>query len=253
MSISIELIKNLRDQSGVSITACKKALEEANGDIDAAFDLLRKKGEAKAKERSERATTEGVVAITSSADKTSYVVIGCETDFVSKNEDFVSAVNEFSSQLLSGSEVQESAVSDLGLKMGENVVLKDSGVLDSGVIGSYVHSNNKIGAVVVLDGGDSEIAKQIAMHVTATKPKALNPEDVDAAYIEKELAFAKEELEKSGKPEAIFDKILSGKESKLRADAALTAQSFVMNPDQTVSEFAKAHGATVTMFKLLSL
>jgi elongation factor Ts len=111
----------------------------------------------------------------------------------------------------------------------------------------------KIGAVVVLDGGDSEIAKQIAMHVTATKPKALNPEDVDAAYIEKELAFAKEELEKSGKPEAIFDKILSGKESKLRADAALTAQSFVMNPDQTVSEFAKAHGATVTMFKLLSL
>jgi elongation factor Ts len=143
MSISIELIKNLRDQSGVSITACKKALEEANGDIDAAFDLLRKKGEAKAKERSERATTEGVVAITSSADKTSYVVIGCETDFVSKNEDFVSAVNEFSSQLLSGSEVQESAVSDLGLKMGENVVLKDSGVLDSGVIGSYVHSNNK--------------------------------------------------------------------------------------------------------------
>lgn len=253
MSISIELIKSLRDQSGVSITACKKALEEANGDIDAAFDLLRKKGEAKAKERAERATTEGVVAITSDDSKTSYVVIGCETDFVSKNEDFVSAVKEFATQLLSGSQINEADVSDLGLKMGENVVLKDSGLIDSGVVGSYVHSNNKIGALVVMEGGDEETAKQIAMHVTANKPKALNPEDVDSAYIEKELAFSREELEKSGKPEAMFDKILAGKETKLRADAALTAQPFVMNPDLTVAQFAKSVGATVTSFRLLSL
>ena len=253
MNITIDLIKQLRDQSGVSISACKKALEEAAGDLDAAFDLLRKKGEAKAKERSERTTSEGVVSIVKDGSKAAAITIACETDFVSKNEDFINTVKDFANQVLSGTEIADAEISDLGLKMGENVVLKSSETLDGNVLGTYVHSNNKLGAVAILEGGNEEIAKQIAMHVTATSPKALNKSDVDQVYIDKELAFAKEELASSNKPESIWDKILTGKESKLRSDVALNSQSFVMNPDQTIEEFAAANNAKVTGFRLYKI
>ncbi len=253
MTITIDLIKQLRDQSGVSISACKKALEEAAGDLDKAFDLLRKKGEAKAKERSERATSEGIISMSTKDNTVAVVVIGCETDFVSKNADFIAEIKSFSDKLLDGSAIEDAQISDLGLKMGENVVLKKADVLDAPVIGFYVHSNYKLGAVVKLEGGTPEAARQIAMHVTAAQPKSLNPEDVDQTYIDKEIAFAKEELQASNKPEAIWEKILSGKESKLRSEVSLASQQFVVNPDMTVAAYAESQGAKLLGFSLYTI
>lgn len=254
MSISLDLIKQLRDKTGISITACKKALEEANGDMQAAIDLLRKKGQAKSVDRADRSTNEGVVAIASNGSQSMILALACETDFVAKNPDYIQAAQTLVTNLLADENFdKDNYVSDLSLKMGEKVALKDYKVLNSSVIGGYVHSNNKIGALVSLDGGAEEIAKNIAMHCVATRPEFLNPEDVTNEIIQKESEFWNDELQKSGKPENIWDNILKGKESKFRSSISLTAQDYVVAPDKTVAQFAKENSATVKEFVILAV
>jgi len=250
----MEQIKQLRDKTGISITACKKALEEASGDMQAAVDLLRKKGEAKALDRAVRSTNEGVVAVSSNGSSTLIIALACETDFVAKNPDYIQAAQVLADSILADSNFDSSSyVSDLSLKMGEKVDLKSQKLVSANVIGAYVHSNNKIGSLVTLEGGSEEVAKNIAMHSVATRPEFLNPEDVSNEIIAKESEFWNDELQKSGKPENIWENILKGKESKFRSQISLTAQDFVMSPDKTVAAYAKENGATVKSFDILSV
>ena len=250
MAITTDQIKELRDRTGISITACKKALEEAGGDMQAAVDLLRKKGEAKAAERADRTTGEGMIAIATDGTKAAMIRVGSETDFVAKNEDFVNTVQGFANTVLEqGADVDLSnEVSDLGLKSGEKIELAETLVYESGTVGTYVHSNNKIGVLVQLEGGDKDLADGIAMHIAATSPKTTTPDEVDEALVEKEKAFWIDELKEQNKPENIWDNIMAGKEKKFREESALVSQQFVKNPDQTVGQLLESAGASITAF-----
>lgn len=238
MGISASEVKELREKTGAGLMACKKALTEANGNMEQAIDELRKKGAAKAASKSDRSTAEGVVAISGRA----VVKILCETDFVARNEQFVA----FADELVKKAEADgvdavksyfEEVKGDKIQAIGENIVLDDVQVVEGGsVVGSYVHSNNKVGTLVALDGGDEELARDAAMHATAMAPIVANPEDVPAELIEKEKEIAREQLIAAGKPEKILDGIIAGKIKKFCAERALTSQPFVKNPDVTVGE-----------------
>lgn len=253
MAITLEQIKELRAITGVSISACKKALVEADGDMDKAIELLRKKGEAKAASRADRQTSEGIVAIASNGTKAVVVKMACETDFVAKNDDFVAAVNELAGRLLAEGEATDlsAEVTDLALKMGEKLEMQTPVVVEGDVIGTYVHSNNKIAAAVAVNGASEEVAKNVAMHASAMKPKTLSPNDVDEALVAKEKEFWMDELKESGKPENIWDNIMAGKEKKFREASALMTQDFVMDPSKKVQDYVKENGGEITGFSYM--
>ncbi len=236
MSVTLEQIKSLRDRTGVSTMACKKALEETQGDEEKAHEFLRKKGEAKAAERMDRTTKNGVVAVETRDGKAAIVSLGCETDFVAKNEDFIKAAQQIAAKLLKEGENTDltSEIGDLNIKMGEKVEVKDKKVVSGKNMGRYIHSNNKIAVVVSLNGGDTETAKDIAMHIAAMNPKVISPEDVAEELIEKEREIWTEQLKNEGKPESIIEKIMSGKERKFREESALISQAFVKDPEKTI-------------------
>lgn len=224
--------------------ACKNALEEANGDIDAAIELLRKRGESKAAGKAERETAEGTIAISGKA----IVKLLCETDFVAINENTVAFVQSIADKAnAEGVEAAkayfEEIKTDKMQELGENLVLELVEIVEGEVVGGYVHSNRKVAAMVALDGGDEEKARDAAMHATAMAPIVANPDQVDPSLIEKEKEIAKEELLAAGKPENIIDNIIAGKIKKFCAERALTSQQFVKNPEQTVGEYL---GANVT-------
>lgn len=255
MSITLDQIKSLRDKTGVSISACKGALEEAGGDEDKAIEILRKKGEAKALSRADRDTGEGAVAVASEGKKTAMLMLACETDFVAKSPEFIDAVEAMTKKVLAeGKGVDLSAeVTDLGTKMGEKVESNEPYLIEGDVVGSYVHSNRKIGAVVSLEGGTEDLAKDVAMHLSATQPSRLTPDEVPTELVEKEMVIWKDEVAKSGKPEDIWDKILTGKEKKFREENALLTQSFVKNPELTVGQYLEQNGAKVKDYMMMAI
>ncbi len=218
--------------------ACKKALEEANGDVDKAIELLRKKGEAKAASRADRSTSNGVVAVAEGEGKTGMAVLACETDFVAKTDAFIAAAQELAQKVLENGQDYDASqyVSDLTIKLGEKIEAKDLKLIEGTNIGIYIHSNNKIGTAVVLSGGEVEMAKDIAMHVAAMNPTCLSPEDVSDEVIAKEKEIWTEQLKNEGKPEAMLENIMKGKEKKFREENALIKQSFVKNPEQTIEQ-----------------
>ncbi len=257
MAISIELIKKLRETTGVSMTACKSALEEANGDFEASIDLLRKKGEAKAIDRASRGTSQGAVFIKTGAGKAAMVLLGCETDFVARGEDYLALGAAVSEKLFNGSIKPEdrdlAEIKDAGLRLGENIQLADMSLVEGDVIGDYVHSNRKIGVLVALTGGTVELARDVAMHVAATNPAVLSPDEVTPESVEREKSIWSEQLKSEGKPAEIVEKIMIGKEKKFREENALLKQPFVKNPDQTVEELLKDAGASVKTFVRFSI
>lgn len=253
MSVSIEQIKELRESTGVSMMACKAALEEANGDFDAAIDVLRKKGEAKAADRSERTTSNGVVVVKTGEGKASIVELLCETDFVARGDDFVALGGLLADKLLAGEisldakdEIAE--VKDAVLRMGENIHIGNMVVVDGDTLGDYVHSNKKIGVVVSLNGGDSELARDIAMHAAATNPRVLSPDEVPNELVEKEKEIWTEQLATEGKPAEIIEKILMGKEKKFREENALLKQDFVKDPEKTIEQLLSNAGAEIKQY-----
>jgi elongation factor Ts len=219
--------------------ACKKALEEAGGDSEQAIELLRKRGESKAAEKSERSTSQGAVALSGRA----MVKILCETDFVAKNDKFIAFIEDIAAK--AGAEGADAAKAyyeeiktDKIQEIGENMVLDGVEVVDGGdTVGGYLHTNRKVATVVVLEGGTEEQARDIAMHATAMNPLVANTEDVPADLIEKEKEIATEQLVAEGKPEQIIEKILVGKINKFCAERALVSQPFVKNPEQTVAQY----------------
>lgn len=253
MTVTIDQIKELREETGVSTMACKKALEETNGDKEKAIELLRKKGEAKSAERADRSTGEGVIAIAEGEGKVAIAKLGSETDFVAKNEDFIAGAKDIAQKVLDEGESFDAAAvaSELSLKLGEKIDAGEKKLVEGPIVGSYVHSNNKIGVAVTMDGGTNEQARDIAMHVAAMNPAYLTPEEVSQEAIDKEKGIWTDQLKSEGKPENIWDNIMQGKEKKFREENALTKQPFVKNPEQTVEQFAG--DAKITGFARLEI
>lgn len=239
MAVTAQQVKELRQSTGAGLMACKKALDASDGDMAAAVEILRKKGADKAASKSDRSTGEGSIVVSGRA----IAKILCETDFVGKNEQFVAFVKEIADKAATdGVEAAkahfESVKGDKIQALGENLVLDLVSVTEGGdTTGSYVHGNGKVAALVLLNGGTEEMARDVAMHATAMNPLVANPEDVPAEEVEKEMATAKAELIAAGKPEAILDKILAGKANKFRAERALASQPFVKNPEHTVAQY----------------
>jgi len=256
MAVSLDKIKELRELTGVSMMACKKVLEENDGEMEKSIDDLRKKGEAKAVDRADRETNQGVISYKAEGNKVSIVKLLSETDFVSRSDDFVALANllaekAFAGEIKAGDEVSE--VKDAVLKMGENISIGGLEVLEGDVLGVYIHSNQRIGVVVSLKGGTEELAKDIAMHTAATSPQCLSPDDIDNALVEREKSIWVEQLKQEGKPEEIMEKIMMGKEKKFREENALLKQQFVKDPEKTIEVLLSEAGATVEKFVRLAI
>lgn len=233
--MTIDDIKHLRERTGASLQACKIALEEAKGNETTAIEILRKRGEAKAAGRSDRETTQGVVMVATQDNKAVILKLGSETDFVAKTPDFIKAAEAIAQTLLKDPSFDATALlNDLNSKMGEKISLSGVQHVEGPVIGTYVHSNRKVGSIVVMDNGSPETAYDIAMHVTAMNPLVLSPTEISEELVKKEREIWTEQLKTEGKPEAIVEKILMGKEKKFREENALLKQAFVKNPEQTV-------------------
>lgn len=273
MEITSGLVKELREKTGLGMMDCKKALVETSGDVEKAIDFLRKKGALKAEGKSDRATSEGTITVYLEENnrKASIVEVNCETDFVARNDDFVSLVKDVAvaavkeTSLESLVALKNDAIKATIAKLGENISVKRFNTLfteSNGLIGSYVHSNNKVGVLVEL-AADSDIsanadellglAKDIAMHVTASNPLYVRREEVAAEYIakEKEIILAQSGEDLAKKPENIREKIITGRLDKVYAQVSLLEQPFVKNPDltveQVVKEFAKKLGKEISV------
>ena len=247
--VTPQMIKELRERTGVGMSDCKNALVEANGDMDAAIDSLRKKGLAKAAKRAGNETNEGKIKIVTEGTTAYVAVVTCETDFVARNETFDAMLGHFielrkasADDAAAIAQAEELKASEYTLKVGENMVIKALTKIEGDVIASYVHSNAKNAAVIVAKAGtDADKLKQVAMHVVATNPTVLSPSDIGDDIVAKEkeiqLAIMKEDPKNAGKPDDILTKIIEGKMTKFREENALLTQPFVVNPDQKVGEF----------------
>lgn len=257
MSISIEKIKELRDSTGVSMTVCKKALEEANGDFDAAVDVLRKQGLSKAASKADRSASEGAIALKIDGNKGAIVQLNCETDFMARGDEFLTLLNKVVSALFNGeidpSNKEIEFVQEEVLKLGENIQVGGMAVLEGDHLGGYIHSNKKIGVLISLGGGNDDLAKDIAMHAAATNPSVLSPDEVDEKLVMKEKEIWADQLANEGKPADIIEKVMMGKEKKFREENALLKQAFVKNPDQTIEQLVASSGATVKSFVRFSI
>lgn len=267
MAITAALVKELRERTGSGMMECKKALVEANGDIDAAVEAMRKSGLAKADKKSDRITAEGLIAIETSADgKTAVMLeINSETDFVAKADDFIGFVNQLSAKVLEAQPADLEALNAIALndagesvetvrqalvaKIGENIQVRRFRLMSSenGVIGSYRHGD-RIGTMVNLTGGDVALAKDIAMHVAASRPQAISGADLPAELLDKERDIVATQAKDSGKPEAIIEKMVEGRMKKFVNEISLLGQAFVKDPDVTVEKLVNQAGATVEAF-----
>ncbi len=242
MSVSAQEVMALRQQTGASMMACKVALVEAGGDEEKAIDILMKKGEAKAAEKSERSANEGVVAIVTAEGKAAVVKVNCETDFVARNEEFIGFAKEIAQLALdkdadTAKAEGEEKIKPLFTKLGENISLSAVDVVEGPVVGSYVHTNNKIGVVTVLEGGTEEQARDVSMHVAAMNPAVVSPDEVTREAVDRQKAIWVYQLKEEGKPEEIMEKIMMGKEKKFREEYALVTQPFVKDSDKTVGQY----------------
>jgi elongation factor Ts len=247
--VTPQMIKELRERTGVGMSDCKNALVETNGDMEAAIDILRKKGLAKAAKRAGNETSEGKVKIVVDGTTAYVAVVSCETDFVARNETFDAMLGHFidirkseSSDESAIAKAEELKASEYTLKVGENMQIRALTKIEGAVIASYVHSNFKNASVVVAKAGvDADKLKQVAMHVVAANPQVLSPTDIADDIVAKEkeiqLAIMKEDPKNAGKPEEILSKIIEGKMTKFREENALLTQPFVVNPDQKVADF----------------
>jgi len=258
-AISASMVKELRERTGLGMMECKKALQEANGDIELAIEELRKNSGMKAAKKAGRTAAEGVVAVKTNADNTqAYVIeVNSETDFVARDAGFLAFVDQVAEKVLATGETDMAAVVEgelsnareaLVQKIGENITPRRVGVQSGDVVGTYVHSNNRIGVLVALKGGDAELAKQVAMHIAAVNPQYVSTNDVPAEVVEKEKEIFTAQAAESVKPAEIIEKMIVGRIRKFLAEISLVEQAFVMDPDTTVGNLVKKAGAEVISF-----
>lgn len=259
--ISASLVKELRERTGLGMMECKKALVEASGDIELAIENLRKSSGMKAAKKAGRTSAEGVVAVKASEDGrfAMLVEVNSETDFVARDDNFLGFVAEVTDAAFAARQTDVSALmqGDLearrqGLvqKIGENINVRRIAVAEGDVVGTYVHSNQKIGVLVALQGGNLEVARDIAMHVAAVNPQFIAREDVSEEVIAKEREIYSAQAAQSGKPADIVAKMVEGRISKFLAEISLLEQPFVKDPDTKVSKLLQqAGGKMVAMIR----
>ena len=270
--ISAADVNKLRKATGAGMMDCKKALVEAEGDFDTAVEVLRKKGQKVAANRADRDSSEGVVIARVNDDATVGVIVSvnCETDFVAKNESYVSLANQLADVALThdsldsflaadfnGMSVADKLTEQTGV-IGEKIEIGGFERLEGAFVGSYIHAGNKIATLTSLSAGvdgAAEAAKNVAMQAAAMNPIALNEEGVDAATVEKEIEIAKDQLRQEGKPEAMLDNIAKGKLKRFFKDNTLVNQAYIKDGKQSVSDYVKSvdPGLSVTGFKRVAL
>ena len=262
MAVTAAMVKELRESTGAGMMDAKKALTETNGDMEAAVDWLRTKGLAKAAKKSGRVAAEGLVAVAVKDGKGIAVEVNSETDFVAKNVDFqnmvrsiaeaaldVDSVEALNDAPVGGKPVSE-VLTDAIARIGENMSLRRMVSVSGDQVVSYVHNAaaegmGKIGVLVALKGDNTEIGRQIAMHIAATNPASLSQDDLDPALIEREKSVLTEQARESGKPDAVIEKMIVGRMAKFFEEVTLLGQKFVINPDLTVAEAARQAGVEV--------
>ena len=265
-------VNKLRKATGAGMMDCKKALVEAEGDFDKAIELLRKKGQKVAAKRADRDSSEGAAIAKVNADSTQGVIISlnCETDFVAKNETFVTLANELADLALAhaskdaflaadfnGMSVADKLTEQTGV-IGEKIEIGSFETLEAPFVGSYIHAGNKIATLVGLSAsvdGAAAAAKDVAMQAAAMNPVALNEDGVDQSIIDKEIEIAKDQLRQEGKPEEMLDKIAQGKLKRFFKDNTLVNQDFIKDSKQSVAQYVKSvdDGLSVTGFQRVAL
>ncbi|MDC1161132.1 translation elongation factor Ts, partial [Luminiphilus sp.] len=259
--MSAALVKELRERTGLGLLECKKALADANGDVDAAIEALRKSSGMKAAKKAGRTAADGVVAIKASEDGAfaTMVEVNSETDFVARDENFLAFVGAVVDKAMSQriTEVAALAADDiedarqaLVQKIGENISVRRvvAHEVEDGVIGGYVHGNHRIAVLVSLKGGSEDLARDVAMHIAALNPQVVSPADMPEEVVAKEREIYAAQAADSGKPAEIVEKMIDGRIRKFLAENSLTEQAFVKDPDQTVGKLVSTAGATVLSF-----
>ena len=265
-------VNKLRQTTGAGMMDCKKALVEADGDFEKAIELLRKKGQKVAANRADRDSSEGAAIAKVNKDNTSGVIISlnCETDFVAKNESFVTLANEFADIAINcdnkdaflaadykGMTVQEKLTEQTGV-IGEKIEIGGFETLSAPFVGSYIHAGNKIAVLTGLSAavdGAEEVAKNVSMQAAAMNPVALNEDGVDQSVIDKEIEIAKDQLRQEGKPEEMLENIAKGKLKRFFKDNTLVNQDYIKDSKQSVSQYVKSVDSKleVTGFKRVAL
>ena len=258
--ISASLVKELRERTGMGMMDCKQALLETNGDIAQAIEELRKSSGIKASKKAGRSAADGILQIQLVNSIGFMVEINCETDFVAKDGSFVEfseeVIKTFSSgEYLELDQLMEGDLSDkrekLVQKLGENIVVRRVFISDDSAdhTGIYLHSNKKIACIVCLKGGNEEVAKDIAMHIAATDPLAITPQDIPEETVKKEKEIFEAQSADSGKPEEIIVKMVEGKVKKFLSEVSLTEQDFVKDPGLKIKSLLDKNKAEVIQFK----
>jgi elongation factor Ts len=262
MNITAETVKQLRERTGAGMMECKKALVESKGDLDAAAELMRKSGLAKADKKSARIAAEGTVAIERAGSSAALVEVNCETDFVARSDEFQEFARDVARAALAtaassveslvgskhGSATLEERRRALIAKIGENIAVRRFVRISSpGALGTYMHGS-RIGSLVALDGGDEALARDLAMHVAAVDPAYIDAGAVPAAVLEKEREILAEQTKGEKKPAEIIAKMVEGRLRKFLAEITLVGQPFVKDPETTVEKLLKKSGAKVVQF-----
>lgn len=259
--MSIALVKELRNRTGLGMMECKNALKAADFDVEKAIEELRKTSGMKAAKKAGRTAADGVVAVRSAEDASYGLIleVNSETDFAARHEDFLGFVDSVLEVAYGARETDVAALmagdleqsrQALVQKIGENIGVRRANHLsaEDGVVGSYVHSNKRIAVLVQLKGGDVDLAKDVAMHVAAVNPQVVSPQDMPAEVVEKEKEIFTAQAQDSGKPAEIIEKMIGGRIKKFLSESSLLEQAFVKDPDTTVGKLVAAAGAEVVAF-----
>ena len=265
MEIKASQVKELRDMTGVAMMECKKALVECSGDIEKALDLLRSNSALKAEKKAARVAADGVLRVHVGDDYSTLIEINSETDFAAKDENFIKFaddVQKFISEnkLTDIADIQASEVEDkrkaLVQTIGENIQLRRLETIEYSSemnTGSYVHSDSKLGSIVVISGGDETLAKDIAMHVAAFNPLCLSESDIDPQILEREKAIYMVQAEESGKPKEIMEKMIEGKLKRFLSEVSLLSQNFVKDPEVTIQNLLDSNNAKIESYTRLKV
>jgi len=258
MAITAAMVKELRERTAAGMMDCKKALQEADGDMELAIENMRKSGQAKAAKKAGNIAAEGTILIKQANGTAALVEVNCQTDFVAKDKNFLTFASEVADAALASkvtieelqAQFEEKRIT-LVTKIGENINVRRVVYIDGATLASYSHGAT-IG-VVVAGEGDAESLKHIAMHVAASKPEFINPEDVPADVVEKEKSIQIEIAMNEGKPQEIAEKMVTGRMKKFTGEVSLTGQAFIMEPKKTVGVVLKEKGLTISKFVRLEV
>jgi len=258
-AISASMVKELRERTGLGMMECKKALKEAEGDVELAIDNLRKASGLKAAKKADRTAADGVVSVKVAEDGGYAVLVevNSETDFVARDEGFLAFVNKVLDKAFADKQDDVAAVMDgeleaareaLVQKIGENISVRRLALVEGGVIDGYVHSNNRIAVVTQLEGGTRDLARDLSMHIAAVKPQVIKPEDMPSEVVEKEKEIIKAQPDMEGKPAEIVEKMMVGRINKFLKEGSLIEQPFVKDPEIKVGKLVADAGASISSF-----